>query len=169
MIYKKPTTINREILWCICRHYGLTSKLVQLLQLLYKDSKARVRINGELSDPFDIETGVQQGGILSPILFNVFFDFVMHQVLDRMVALNVAGVKLGYGRGFFQSASNNNKDIELLALLYADDVVGCFDNTTDLKLFVGVFEEVSQEYGITMSIRKICIMQCRQLQMDASR
>ena len=168
-IQKAYDSINREILWCICRHYGLTSKLVQLLQLLYKDSKARVRINGELSDPFDIETGVQQGGIPSPILFNVFFDFVMRQILDRMVALNVAGVKLAYGRDFFQSTSNNNKDIELLALLYADDVVSCFDNATDLKLFVGVFEEVSQEYGITMSIKKTCIMQCRQLQMDASR
>ena len=93
----------------------------------------------------------------------------MRQILDRMVTLNVAGVKLAYGRDFFQSTSNNNKDIELLALLYADDVVGCFDDATDLKLFVGVFEEVSQEYGIPMSIKKTCIMQCRQLQMDASR
>ncbi|CAF5135997.1 unnamed protein product, partial [Rotaria socialis] len=57
----------------------------------------------------------------------------------------------------------------MLALLYADDVVGCFDNVTDLKLFVGVFEEVSQEYGITMSIKKTCVMQCRQLKVDASR
>ncbi|CAM4859591.1 unnamed protein product [Rotaria socialis] len=168
-IQKAYDSINREILWCICRHYGLTTKIVRLLQLLYKDSKARVRINGELSGPFDIETGVQQGGIPSPILFNVFFDFVMRQVLDRLVVLNVTGVKLAYGRDFFQSTSNNNKDIEMLALLYADDVVGCFDNVTDLKLFVGVFEEVSQEYGITMSIKKTCVMQCRQLKVDASR
>ncbi|CAF4323424.1 unnamed protein product [Rotaria sp. Silwood2] len=133
------------------------------------DSKARVRINGELSDPFDIETDVQQGGIPSPILFNVFFDFVMRQVLDRLVVLNVTGVKLAYGKDFFHSASNNNKDIELLALLYADDVLGCFDNTTDLKLFVRIFEEVSQEYGITMSIKKTYIMQCTQLKVDTSK
>ncbi|CAF2978054.1 unnamed protein product [Rotaria sp. Silwood2] len=144
-------------------------KIVRLLQLLYKDSKARVRINGELSDPFDIETDVQQGGIPSPILFNVFFDFVMRQILDRLVVLNVTGVKLAYGKDFFHSASNNNKDIDLLALLYADDVVGCFDNTTDLKLFVRIFEEVSQEYGITMSIKKTCIMQCTQLKVDTSK
>ncbi|CAF3906760.1 unnamed protein product [Rotaria sp. Silwood1] len=168
-IQKAYDSINREILWRICRHYGLSEKIVRLLQLSYKDSKARVRINGELSDPFDIETGVQQGGIPSPILFNVFFDFVMRQIFDRLAILNVTGVKLAYGRDFFHSVNDNNDDIELLALLYADDVVGCFDNATDLQLFVGIFEEVSQEYGITMSTKKTCIMQCRQLKMNTSR
>ena len=59
------------------------------MQLLYKESKATVRINGELSDPFNIETGVQQGGIPSPILFNVFFDFVIRRVLEHLEVLNV--------------------------------------------------------------------------------
>ncbi|CAF4488350.1 unnamed protein product, partial [Rotaria sp. Silwood2] len=62
----------------------------------YRDSKAMVQINGERSESFDIETGVLQGGIPSPILFNVFFDFVIRRVLEKLAALNVTGVKLSY-------------------------------------------------------------------------
>ena len=82
---------------------GLTDKIVRLLQLLYKDSKACVRVNGELSDTFDIQTGVQQGGIPSPILFNMFFDFIFRQVLERLDELKVAGVKLSYGKDLLHS------------------------------------------------------------------
>ena len=168
-IQKAYDSIHREILWRICRHYGLTEKMVRLLQLLYKESKARVRINGELSDPFDIETGVLQGGIPSPTLFNVFFDFIMRQVFERLEVLNVSGVKLNYGRDFFHSTNDNNEEVELLALMYADDVVGCFESATDLEIFVHIFEDISQQYGITMSIKKTCIMQCKQLKEDSSR
>ena len=53
--------------------------------------------------------------------------------------------------------------------MYADDVVRCFDNATHLEIFVHTFEEISQRYGITMNIKKTCIMQCRQLKEDNAR
>ena len=49
--------------------------------MLYKHSIAKVKINGELSDSFEMNAGVMQGGIPSPILFNILFDFTVREVI----------------------------------------------------------------------------------------
>ena len=168
-IQKAYDSVNRDLLWAICKHYGLADKIIRLLQLLYNDSKARVQINGELSDSFSIETGVLQGGIPSPILFNVFFDYIIRQVLERLKILNVTGVKLSYGKDFFHSSGDDDDNYQLLSLLYADDVVLSADNAIDLELAICIFEEITQTYGIIMSIKKTRIMPVKLMEEDVSR
>ncbi|CAF3297940.1 unnamed protein product, partial [Rotaria sp. Silwood2] len=166
-IMKAYDSIDRALLWQICRHYGLSEKIVRMLQLLYKDTKAQVRINGELSDPFDINSGVQQGGIPSCILFNVLFDFIMRRVIEQVKLLGITGIKMAYGSSdFFHPASANYEDFDVLILLYADDLVTMCDSATDLELFIQCFEQVTQEFGLTMSVKKACIMSLKQLQQD---
>ena len=36
--------------------------------------------NGEISDPFQTETGVKHGGVLSPILFCVYIDELLRRI-----------------------------------------------------------------------------------------
>jgi hypothetical protein len=166
-IQKAYDSVNRELLWKICRHYGLTDKTVRMLQLLYKNSKAQVRINGELSESFDIETGVMQGGIPSPILFNILFDFIMRKVNAEV---GVEGIKLAYGKSdFFHTAKDAFEELNILTLMYADDLVAMCKSANDLEKFIKSFEKVTQEFGLTMSVKKTCIMSLKQLKEDAAR
>ena len=103
-IQKAYDSVNRELLWRICRSYGITEKLVRILKLTYKNSNAQVRINNELSEAFDIVNGVMQGGISFPILFNIVFDFIIRQVLDQA---NMKEVKLAYGSNDFFTVQRN--------------------------------------------------------------
>jgi hypothetical protein len=167
-IQKAYDSVDRTLLWKICKHYGVTDKITRLFTLLYHESKARARINGELSDPFDIETGVLKGGIPSCILFNVVFDFIVRRFYERLEVLQITGVKLSYGKDYFH-ATPADGDLDLLALLYAYDLTLCADNTSDLELAIQAFEETSQRYGLTMSVKKTCIMPVRQMDEDASR
>jgi hypothetical protein len=41
---------------------------------MYDGSKACVRVNGSLSEWFEVKRGVRQGCVMSPWLFNVFMD-----------------------------------------------------------------------------------------------
>ncbi|VEN42201.1 unnamed protein product [Callosobruchus maculatus] len=50
---------------------------------LYESSSARVRIDGNLSGQTVTRRGVRQGCVLSPMLFNIYSEFVMRQVLDN--------------------------------------------------------------------------------------
>ena len=39
-----------------------------------KDNRARVMWNSHVSDYFSISNGVKQGGVISPVLFNLYLD-----------------------------------------------------------------------------------------------
>jgi hypothetical protein len=158
-IQKEYDSVDRTLLWQICKHYGITDRIIWLFKLLYHESKARVRINGELSDPFDIETGVLQRGIPSYILFNVFFGFIVRRFHERLEMLQITRVKLSYSKDSFHGTTADDEldllallyadddldllallyaddDLDLLALLYADDLTLCADNTTDPELAI---------------------------------
>jgi hypothetical protein len=106
-IGKAYDSVNRDFLWKICLSYGISEKLVNLLKMLYKDSKAQVKINDEKSDSFDIKTGVMQGGIPSPILFNILFDFIIKRTIDEAA---VSGIKFSYGSNDFFHGKNEKHD-----------------------------------------------------------
>jgi hypothetical protein len=75
-------SINREALWVVLRQHGMPSKLVALFRALYSNTKCTVTVNGKDSAPFPENTGVRQGAIASPVLFNFTIDCVMHKVLE---------------------------------------------------------------------------------------
>ncbi|CAF1002324.1 unnamed protein product [Didymodactylos carnosus] len=60
-------------------------------------------------------------------------------------------------------ARESFEDLEILILMYADDLVAMCDNVADLESFVRAFEKVTQELGLTMNIKKACIVSLKQL------
>ena len=57
--------------------YSVSVKLCRLLKALYASTISAVRVDGELTDWFDVNTGLRQGCMLSPALFNVYIDHVI--------------------------------------------------------------------------------------------
>ncbi len=163
-IQKAYDSVNRDLLWKICQHYGLTVKIIRLLKLIYKNTRAKVRINGELSESFIIETGVMQGGIPSPVLFNILFDFIIRQVLEEA---SITGVKLAHGSNDFCHGSREKyEEYDILTLMYADDLIVMCNNIDDLQKFIHIFENVTQKHGLTMSVKKTCIMSLQHFKQD---
>ncbi|VEN39858.1 unnamed protein product [Callosobruchus maculatus] len=60
---------------------GVPYHLVFLIQQLYESNSVRVRIDGNLSDQIATRKGLRQGCVLSPMLFNIYSEFVMRPVL----------------------------------------------------------------------------------------
>jgi len=72
--------IYRDSLWKILRHYGILSKLVNVIKMLCSDFKSQVICNAALTDAFSVTTGVKQGCIFSPFLLFLGIDWVLKQV-----------------------------------------------------------------------------------------
>jgi hypothetical protein len=47
--------------------------------VLYDNSKSQVYEGGQLSEPFNITTGVSQGDFLAPFLFIIVIDYITRQ------------------------------------------------------------------------------------------
>ena len=87
-----------------------------LLRNLYAGQEVKVRTGHGTTDWFQIGTGVNQGCILSPCLFNFYAEYIMRNArLDE----TQAGIKIAW-------RNINN-------LRYADDTTLMTENEEDLK------------------------------------
>jgi hypothetical protein len=93
-------------------------------------------VDGERSEYFRIETGLRQGCVMSPTLFNMYIDNIMKKVTEEMEG----GVTVG--------------DELIYDLDFADDVALLGDTWEMLALMVNKMEAVTQEYGINISTAK---------------
>ena len=72
-------SINREIMFSILRHYGIPEKIVNAIKTIYKNSRSAVIVEGNISEEFEVTTGVLQGDTLAPFLFIIVLDYVMRK------------------------------------------------------------------------------------------
>uniref|UniRef100_H3APN8 ribonuclease H n=1 Tax=Latimeria chalumnae TaxID=7897 RepID=H3APN8_LATCH len=84
IIKKSYLSIDREALWKVLKWYGFSSKLIQILQSLYSIAWHAVRVNGELTEWFEVKNGVEQGCILSPILFALYLENILSNSLSNI-------------------------------------------------------------------------------------
>ncbi|CAF0714473.1 unnamed protein product [Brachionus calyciflorus] len=63
-------------MFAILIHYGIPSKIVDAMKLLYDSSKKKVFFEGLTSKEFPITTRVLKGDLLTPILFIIVVDYV---------------------------------------------------------------------------------------------
>jgi len=78
-------SVHRPALWKILKLYGLPMKVIAIIQRLklYEESYCSVRIDGDTSSWLRVVTGVRQGCILSPLLFAIAIDWVLHKTTDN--------------------------------------------------------------------------------------
>ncbi|VEN59756.1 unnamed protein product [Callosobruchus maculatus] len=117
-------------LWGILISVGVPYHLVFLIQRLYEPSSAHVRIDGNLSGQTATRKGVRQGCVLSPMLFNIYSEFVMRQVLDNWNG----GVAIG------GSKISNSR--------FADDTTLIAASQEELVALLNVLEQHSAAYGL---------------------
>ena len=65
------------------RFLGYEDKIVRLLEALYKDTMSAVWVDGDLSEWFITISGVMQGCMLSPLLFNILLEVVIALALEN--------------------------------------------------------------------------------------
>ena len=70
-------SVDRETMWKLLRHYGVPEKIISLIRCTFQDMSCRTAHAGQLSESFEVKTGVRQGCLLSPFLFLLVIDWIM--------------------------------------------------------------------------------------------
>ena len=61
--------VPRKVLWWALWKVGVPEWIVRLIQVMHQNVRSQVRVNNLFSDVFDVQVGVHQGSVLSPLLF----------------------------------------------------------------------------------------------------
>lgn len=120
----------------VLKKIGISEKDLQIIVNLYWNQTAVLRVDGEHTEEVKILRGVRQGCILSPILFNLYSEYIFRESLDEMEeGIPINGVKL------------NN-------IRYEDDTIVFADSIQSLQALMDRIVEVSHQYGLDINTTK---------------
>lgn len=116
----------------------IDGKDIRIIQNLYWEQKAAMRVDDEMSSFQKIKRGVRQGCVLSPDLFSLYSEEIMRNLDGK------PGIKVG---GYI---FNN--------LRYADDTVLIAENKEDLQELLNIVEKESRKKGLELNSKKTEVM-----------
>ena len=67
-------SVHRDSLWKLLAVDGIPPKLTRLIRSYYDGARCKVKVYNRESPPFAIDTGVRQGCVVSPCIFNCVID-----------------------------------------------------------------------------------------------
>jgi Reverse transcriptase (RNA-dependent DNA polymerase) len=102
---------------------------IRLLLNIYCNHVTRIAWNGSYSSTFDVQNGVKQGAILSPILFCIYFDGLLCRLRDSGVGCVVGSIFAG-------------------ALAYADDLTLLSPTPRAMRTLLSICENYASEFDI---------------------
>ena len=83
-LQKAYHTVERTFLWQVLTRVGVPPQMIAVIRQFHDGMRACVRPgDGGYSDWFEVEQGLRQGCVLSPLLFNIFFGAVLNVVPQR--------------------------------------------------------------------------------------
>ncbi|KAK6752126.1 hypothetical protein RB195_003505 [Necator americanus] len=113
---------------------GVPGKFVRLLDDMNQRTTAAVRTRAGCTTPFEVVTGVRQGAVAGPFLFNFAIGDIMRRIVDQCpadIALAPSGCPL--------------TDLD-----YADDVVIFAESSTKLQHVVNLVSKLAAAYGLRL-------------------
>ena len=94
----------RDGLWKTLWDTGIRGKMWRIIRNMYRNTQSCILVGKEKSEFFNIEGGVRQGCVLSPILFSIFINRLAKHLTSCGIGIAIGGEKIA-------------------SLFYADDLV----------------------------------------------
>lgn len=153
---KAYDSVPRAALWIALKKLGVPDNTIQLIRSFHQGMKARISLDGKLSEEFDVENGLRQGCCMAPVLFNLYSGLMMECWHERVRHTEGVGVSLKYKMDgkLFRRYTRNAMERELTTCMFADDSALLASTKEGSEKAVQVFNSTSSDFGLTMSIPK---------------
>ena len=66
--------VDKALLFEKCREFGISEGSTETIKQLYDFNRASVKVGDKQTSSFSMPSGVQQGSIISPLLYSIFID-----------------------------------------------------------------------------------------------
>ena len=121
---------------------GISTKFLNTIKTIYSQVECAIKLNGNMTEWFNVNSGLKQGCILSPVLFNIFINSLVTDIKALDIGIDIEGEKIGI-------------------LLYADDIVLIAENENDLQLLIDILNTWCKHKALNVSFEKTKIVHFR--------
>ena len=131
--------VNFVILFKMLLQRNIPSIVLRLILDLYSRQSVKAACNCKKSFSFNVMNGVRQGGVLSPIIFNVYLDELLHRLQLNDIGCHIGTIFTG-------------------ALCYADDLLLLCPTIRGLQKMITLCSEFATEYDVIFNPSKTACM-----------
>ena len=147
---KAYDSVDRDGLITILNNYKVLCHLIDIIKEMYTDTWCQVKIAEGSSEEFKVESGVRQGCVLSPLLFNCFMDKILRETLEA----TPGGWSIEYTttEGLFltyREKTPTTTDIQNVQ--YADDLTLVVESGEELQFMVDTLDRACMWWGMTIN------------------
>ena len=156
---KAYDTVDRTLLWKVLTRVGVPPQMIAVIQQFHDGTRACVPPDdGVCSDWLEVEQGLRQGCVLSPLLFNIFFAAALTVVLQRFSEEPAILTKLLHlkepPKSMGPEPAMDYVHRAVWGMLYADDACIISRSPQELAKIVEVIVEVCRAFALTVSAKK---------------
>ena len=119
--------------------YGVDKKVSSMLQQIYKQSRAAVRVGQELGEWFEQRVGTRQGDPVSPVIFITYLERAMDKNEGNRKGITISGEKID-------------------DLRFADDIDLLEENIDTLQESLDQTAKAASEMDLVVNIAKTKVM-----------
>ena len=152
-------TVDRTLQWQVLTRIGVPPQMIAVIRRFHDGMRACVQPDdGVCLDWFEVEQGLRQGCVLSPLLFNIFFAAVLNVVLQRFSEKPAILAELTHLKD--PSTSMGTEPAmdyvgrAVWGMLYADDACIVLRSPQGLSKMMEVIVEVGRAFALTVSSKK---------------
>jgi hypothetical protein len=139
--------INHTLLLTKLSALGVWGKCYPAINSLYKDMKGSIKIDNMYTEWFPIVSGIRQGDIIAPTMFNLYVNDLALEIRDMGLGIPLLGGDI------------------ISLLMFADDIVFIADTPEALQKMIDKASDWCERWRLFINITKTHIMHFRGNQM----
>jgi hypothetical protein len=118
---------------------GIKGRMWSIIQDMLASVSRQVAIDGEKSEAFNVEIGVPQGAVLSPLLYSIFIQGLSDMLIAEGFGLSVCGTRVP-------------------VLLYADDIVLLAEDSDELQAMLDAVSRYAVQWQFRFNPKKCSVV-----------
>jgi len=119
--------------------HNFPKQLINVLLSWYTKCCVKVKWKEEVSDSFQVQAGVRQGGILSPFLFALYIEDILKDLKSQKKGFCINGIFLG-------------------CVLYADDILLLSQSVMCMQSMLDICRNVAKNLDLNFNVRKSAVI-----------
>ena len=139
---KAYDTVNRNLLFQDLNKIGISTHFLNTIKAIYSHVECAVKLNENMTNWLNVNSGLKQGCVLSPVLFNIFINSLVTEIKALDIGIDIDDEKIGI-------------------LLYADDIVLVAENEADLQLLLDILDTWCKRKLLTVNLDKTKVVHFR--------
>jgi hypothetical protein len=168
---KAYDNVWRDGLWWKMRHeFNISGKILRVIRQLYDGVQSRYVLNGQYRTAWvTMLTGLRQGCVLSPLLFNLYMNSVcktmdgsqagvMHKMADDCISPDSSDSQSGSYHDRRRATATQLQYVRVASLSYADDLVLIADTAEELHGMLRLLEDESSKWRMSLNVDKTRVM-----------